>query len=79
MPGRGSYSNQGARDILCPFFRSHNQMAINCEGYQDDVICSMRYHTAAAKSMQQTIYCEKNYMYCEHYNALMMLKYDEEE
>ena len=73
---RGSYGNQNARDILCPFFRSHNAMEINCEGYTDEMVCAMKYRSVGSKKQQQHIYCEENYRYCEHYNALMAIKYN---
>lgn len=76
---RGACANQGSRDIVCPFFRSHNATEINCEGYHDDVVCAMKYRTTGSKKQQQLIYCQENYKYCEHYNALMLLKYNEEE
>ena len=76
---RGSYSNQNTRDIVCPFFKSHNGLEINCEGYTDAMVCCMKYRLAADKRQQQTIYCEGKYRYCEHYNALMMFKYNDME
>ena len=77
MVKRGSYGNQGTRDIVCPFFRSHNGLEINCEGYSDNMVCAMKYNKKSDKQSQQAIYCENNYKYCEHYNALMMFKYEE--
>lgn len=74
---RGACGNQGTRNIVCPFFRSHNGLEINCEGYTDGMVCAMKYHKAADKRQQQTVYCEDNYRYCEHYNALMLIKYEE--
>jgi hypothetical protein len=41
------------------------------------MICAMKYYKAADKRQQQTVYCEDNYRYCEHYNALMLIKYEE--
>ena len=72
---RGASSTRGTDYIVCPFFRSHNGLEINCEGYTDDMLCSMKYRQPCLKQQQQSIYCEKNYRYCEHYNALMMIKY----
>ena len=74
---RGAYSNQGARNIVCPFFHSHNGLEINCEGYVDNMVCAMKYQKVCDKKQQQRIYSEENYQYCEHYNALMILKYKE--
>lgn len=74
---RGASSTQGTRGIVCPFFRSHNGLEINCEGYTDDAVCTMKFRQNSTKKTQQTIYCENNYKYCEHYIALMMLKYQE--
>lgn len=76
---RNSGTNHGARDVVCPFFRNHSSVEINCEGYTDDMICAMKYRRVEDKKRQQSIYCQDNYRYCEHYNALMMLKYNNEE
>lgn len=54
-------------------------MEINCEGYTDEMVCAMKYRTVGSKKQQQRVYCEENYRYCEHYNALMMLKYSDME
>ena len=74
---RASWANQQARDILCPFFRSHNKTELYCEGFADPMTCIMAFRTPAAKSEQQRIYCQQHYKYCEHYISLMMLKYGE--
>lgn len=74
---RNSGTNQAARDIVCPFFRSHSYVEINCEGYTDDMTCTMKYKRGDDKRQQQRIYCQENYRYCEHYNALMLIKYKE--
>ena len=74
---RGACGSQGTRDILCPFFRSHNGYEINCEGYTDTMVSAMKYRTQTDKKFWQSVYCKQNYQYCEHYNALMMLKYHE--
>ena len=76
---RGASTTRDTGFIVCPFFRSHNGLEINCEGYTDDMVCAMKYKHTSLKRQQQTIYCEENYRYCEHYNALMMLKYHDEE
>ena len=76
---RGASTTRGTDYIVCPFFRSHNGLEINCEGYTDDMMCAMKYKHVKDKSQQQHIYCEENYKYCEHYNALMLLKYSETE
>ena len=76
---RGASTTRAARDIVCPFFKSHNGLEINCEGYQDGMVCAMKYNRAGDKKQQQHIYCQENYRYCEHYNALMILKYADDE
>ena len=72
---RASWANQQARDILCPFFRSHNKCEIYCEGFADQMTCIMAFRAPDAKLEQQRIYCQQHYKYCEHYIALMLLKY----
>lgn len=76
---RNSATNQGARDVLCPFFRNHSSVEINCEGYTDEMVVCMKYRRVEDKKKQQAIYCQENFRYCEHYNALMLLKYADEE
>ena len=76
---RGASTIRAARDIVCPFFKSHNGLEINCEGYHDGMVCAMKYNSTTNKKQQQTIYCQEHYQYCEHYNALMLLKYSEDE
>lgn len=73
---RASSTNGGARDVLCPFFQSHSSFEINCEGYVDDAACTMKYKRIADKKQQFRLYCQENYKYCEHYTALMLVKYD---
>lgn len=74
---RGASTTRDTGFIVCPFFRSHNGLEINCEGYTDEMLCAMKYRDTSHKQQQQAIYCENNFRYCEHYNALMMLKYKE--
>jgi hypothetical protein len=74
---RGASTTRDTGFIVCPFFRSHNGFEINCEGYTDEMVCAFKYRAHRDKAQQQRIYCEDNYKYCEHYNALMLLKYSE--
>lgn len=76
---RGASTSRGTDYIVCPFFHSHNGLEINCEGYTDNMLCAMKYRNVKDKRQQQRIYCKENYTYCEHYNALMLLKYSETE
>lgn len=39
--------------------------------------CTMKYKRGDDKRQQQRIYCQEHYRYCEHYNALMLIKYKE--
>ena len=74
---RGSSATRNTDYIVCPFFFSHNGLEINCEGYTDDMVCTIKFRRTADKAQQQHVYCEDNYKYCEHYNALMLIKYSE--
>lgn len=71
-------SNQGTRDIICPFFRLHGQKQIRCEGIMDGTATAIVFRSAERKKFFVRTYCEKNCQACEIYRMLMREKYNDE-
>ena len=67
-------------DIVCPFFRNEDEKekSIKCEGiFEGSVICS-RFRSPKKRERQLSLYCEKDYLRCEVYRAIMQAKYSED-
>lgn len=68
-------STRGARDILCPFFRRHDETEIRCEGVQDGMTIGNVFCSPKRKKAYQLDYCEKDYQKCMICRMLMRDKY----
>lgn len=65
--------------IVCPFFRSHGDRCIKCEGIIPGVMDTHVFDTVESKRAQERIYCEDKWKYCEYASAILTEKYADEE
>lgn len=71
-------STKGTGDIVCPFFRSHSAVQINCEGIMDETTTAIAFRRAERKRFFQRTYCERECGMCEIHRMLMREKYSDE-
>lgn len=74
---KGMRTQWGAEEIKCPFFRSHTNVEILCEGVTDDSTIRMLFRNRKGRERQEQIFCAGRYENCEIYRAIMKAKYDE--
>ncbi len=63
--------------IVCPFFRSHNDREVICEGFFAGCSCGLKFKRAEDKAFHQANYCEKNYTRCELYLSVMHWRWED--
>ena len=62
---------------VCPFFKNHKLMCIDCEGVIPDTYDVIRFQTSLERKKQFDIYCCCQYQKCERYMTINK-RYNEE-
>lgn len=75
---RRTTSTGGTSWIICPFFRSHGNREIICEGLFSGCTCGMKFENNEDKEFHKTTYCENGFKRCEYYLSVMHWRWPEE-
>lgn len=67
------------REVKCPFFESHSEKEICCEGIMEGCRHVMVFEDRNTKRFFSRVYCKDQYGKCEYYRMLMQEKYEEEQ
>ena len=71
-------STQGTADVVCPFYSSHSNKSITCEGCFDKSRMTLRFDMAEDKKAHFVLFCCRDYQQCEMYCMVMRRKYSDE-
>ena len=65
--------------IVCPFFHSHGEKNIRCEGLIDGVLDTHVFDTVEKMRDQERIFCMARWKCCEYASGILKAKYPEED
>lgn len=76
---RAGSSTARTADIVCPFFRSHSERCIRCEGIIDGVLDTHVFETVEKMLDQERIFCMDRWKNCEYASGILKTKYEEDD
>lgn len=69
-----------SRDVVCPFYKSHDGRRIKCEGYTEGMTSmNLNYERPLYINYHMKIHCCACYRECEIYRLVSRVKYLEDE
>lgn len=67
---RGKTARDTAK-IRCPFFRTHNNQSIGCEGIYEGCSLQINFAGLRGREWHEQVYCCGRFEACELYRAIM--------